>query len=98
MGSACILKMELTGFLTDCTWDERQRGLGEDSKPMIPNLLLKWKCLKIDSVPRGLNHPVHSFRIRNLEWEPCSCGILEPSEGGERCVALWDRALGVKIT
>lgn len=41
------LKMELTGFLMDCMWSEREGGLRDDSKTLILNFLLKWKCLKI---------------------------------------------------
>lgn len=39
---------------------------------------------------QGRSHPGHSFRIRNLAWEPYSCRILEPSQRGERCVTIWD--------
>lgn len=67
----------------DCMWGK------------ILNLLLKWKCLKNGPVmPQGLSHVVLSSRIRNFEWEPDSCRILEPRAGGERCVAIWDRVWG----
>ena len=48
---------------------ERKRGVRDDSKASILNLLLRWKYLINEPLtPQGLNHPIHSFRMRHLEW------------------------------
>ena len=64
----------------DCNggW-ERKSGVRYDSQASILNLLLRWKDLKDGLLTIwGLNHAIHSFKMRRLEWGSWSLGILEP--------------------